>query len=142
MSASVELADHGITANMVHPPVTDTGWVNDEVRETVRTSRDHVHIATPEQVAEVIDFLASDAGELVTGNVIVPALTLSGYRALAASRSRAMAIRAREADRALLAQAVREADERVGPGSGAEGCGLGWMIEAVEPLTRSTGTTA
>ena len=71
MSASVELADHGVTANMVHPPVTDTGWVTDEVRESVRTSRDHVHIATPDQVAEVIDFLASDAGELVTGNVIV-----------------------------------------------------------------------
>jgi 3-oxoacyl-[acyl-carrier protein] reductase len=71
MSASVELAPHGVTANMVHPPVTDTGWVTDEVRESVRTSADHVHIATPDQVAEVIDFLASDAGELVTGNVIV-----------------------------------------------------------------------
>jgi 3-oxoacyl-[acyl-carrier protein] reductase len=70
MSASVELADHGVTANMVHPPVTDTGWVTDEVREGVRASADHVHVATPDQVAEVIDFLASDAGELVTGNVL------------------------------------------------------------------------
>ena len=34
MSASVELADYGVTANMVHPPVTDTGWVTDEVRES------------------------------------------------------------------------------------------------------------
>jgi 3-oxoacyl-[acyl-carrier protein] reductase len=70
MSASVELADHGVTANMVHPPVTDTGWVTDEVRESVRASPDHVHVATPDQVAEVIDFLVSDAGELVTGNVL------------------------------------------------------------------------
>jgi 3-oxoacyl-[acyl-carrier protein] reductase len=71
MSASVELADYGVTANMVHPPVTDTGWVTDEVREGVRASADLVHVATPDQVAEVIDFLASDAGSLVTGNVIV-----------------------------------------------------------------------
>ncbi len=27
MSAAMELAPFGITANMVHPPVTDTGWV-------------------------------------------------------------------------------------------------------------------
>ena len=70
MSASVELADHGVMTNMVHPPVTDTGWVTDEVRESVRASTDHVHVATPDQVAEVIDFLVSDAGELVTGNVL------------------------------------------------------------------------
>jgi NAD(P)-dependent dehydrogenase (short-subunit alcohol dehydrogenase family) len=27
MSASVELAPYGVTANIVYPPVTDTGWV-------------------------------------------------------------------------------------------------------------------
>jgi len=27
MTASVELADFGVTANVVYPPVTDTGWV-------------------------------------------------------------------------------------------------------------------
>ncbi len=32
MSAATELAPFGITANIVHPPVTDTGWVTDEVR--------------------------------------------------------------------------------------------------------------
>ena len=31
MSAALELARYGITANMVHPPVTDTGWVTDSV---------------------------------------------------------------------------------------------------------------
>jgi 3-oxoacyl-[acyl-carrier protein] reductase len=70
MSAASELADVGITANMVHPPVTDTGWVTDEVRRGVASSPTHVHVATPEQVAEVIAFLASDAAWLITGNVI------------------------------------------------------------------------
>jgi len=71
MSAAAELARYGVTANMVYPPVTDTGWITDEVREFVRTSRDHHHVATPEQVADVIVFLCSDAGALVTGNVLV-----------------------------------------------------------------------
>jgi len=70
MSAAVELAELGITANMVHPPVTDTGWVTDDVRRAVEDSRTHVHVATPAQVADVICYLASDAARLVTGNVI------------------------------------------------------------------------
>jgi 3-oxoacyl-[acyl-carrier protein] reductase len=55
---------------MVHPPVTDTGWVTDAVRELVAGSTDHFHVAAPEEVAEVIDWLASDASALVTGNVL------------------------------------------------------------------------
>ena len=70
MSAAVELAPFGVTANMVHPPVTDTGWVTDAVREFVAGSTDHVHVAAPQEVAEVVDWLASDASALVTGNVL------------------------------------------------------------------------
>jgi 3-oxoacyl-[acyl-carrier protein] reductase len=70
MSAAVELADLGITANMVHPPVTDTGWVTDDVRQAVADSPTHVHVATPQQVADVIAFLVSDEAQLITGNVI------------------------------------------------------------------------
>jgi 3-oxoacyl-[acyl-carrier protein] reductase len=70
MSAALELAEFGVTSNVVYPPVTDTGWVTPEVEEFVQNSREHFHIAQPEQVAEVIAFLASDAAELITGNVI------------------------------------------------------------------------
>jgi 3-oxoacyl-[acyl-carrier protein] reductase len=70
MSAAIELADLGITANMVQPPVTDTGWVTDEVRRGVAASPTQVHVATPQQVAEIIAFLVSDAAQLITGNVI------------------------------------------------------------------------
>ncbi len=70
MSAAAELAPYGVTANMVHPPVTDTGWVTDAVREHVAASRTLIHIATPREVAEVIAYLASDAAALITGNVI------------------------------------------------------------------------
>ncbi|MGD9997923.1 MAG: SDR family NAD(P)-dependent oxidoreductase [Ilumatobacteraceae bacterium] len=70
MSAATELARSGITANMVHPPVTDTGWVNDDVRAFVATSTDHVHVAEPDDVAKVIAWLCSDDAAMVTGNVI------------------------------------------------------------------------
>ena len=70
MSAAIELADYGVTANMVHPPVTDTGWVNDRVRKLVADSPTMIHIADPAEVAEVIAYLASDAAALITANVI------------------------------------------------------------------------
>ncbi|HWM96463.1 MAG TPA: hypothetical protein VNO54_05340 [Streptosporangiaceae bacterium] len=32
MSAALQLAPFGVTANVVYPSVTDTGWVTDAVR--------------------------------------------------------------------------------------------------------------
>jgi len=40
MAAATEL-----TANVVCPLVTDTGWVTDEVRRFVEQSPDHTHVA-------------------------------------------------------------------------------------------------
>jgi 3-oxoacyl-[acyl-carrier protein] reductase len=69
-SAALELAEHGVTANLVHPPVTDTGWVTDEVRAYVERSKDLVHVASPEEVADVILYLVSDQARLISGNVV------------------------------------------------------------------------
>jgi 3-oxoacyl-[acyl-carrier protein] reductase len=71
MSAALELADHGVTANVLMPPVTDTGWVTDEVRDFVAGSLEHVHVAEPTEVAEVVAWLCSPAARLVTANRIV-----------------------------------------------------------------------
>lgn len=70
MSAATELGPHGITANVVHPPVTDSGWVNDDVRRVVADSAELLHVADPADVAEVIAWLCTDAARMVTGNVI------------------------------------------------------------------------
>ncbi len=70
MSAALELAPYGVTANVVHPPVTDTGWVTDVVRSAVGESAELIHVAQPEEVADVICWLASDEARLVTANVI------------------------------------------------------------------------
>jgi 3-oxoacyl-[acyl-carrier protein] reductase len=68
MSASRELAKHGVTANIVHPPITDTGWITDQVRRLAEDSGSHV--AEPYQVAEVVGWLCTDSAKLVTGNRI------------------------------------------------------------------------
>ena len=70
MTASIELAPMGITANVVYPPVTDTGWVTDDVRRFVEMSTDHWHVAQPREVADVIAWLCTNVADLVTGNVI------------------------------------------------------------------------
>jgi 3-oxoacyl-[acyl-carrier protein] reductase len=70
LAAARELARHGITANVVHPPITDTGWISDDVRRYVAGSDEDFRIAQPDEVAEVIAWLCTDAARLVTGNIL------------------------------------------------------------------------
>jgi 3-oxoacyl-[acyl-carrier protein] reductase len=70
MAAAFELAPLGITANIVYPPVTDTGWVTDEVRRYVEERPDLIHVAAPDDVARVIAYLVSDEARLITGNIV------------------------------------------------------------------------
>ena len=70
MSAAFELAQFGVTANIVYPPVTDTGWVTDSVRELVKKSNNLIHIAGPKDVGDVIAFLSSEYAKLITANIV------------------------------------------------------------------------
>lgn len=70
MSAALELGRRGVTANMIHPPITDTGWVNGAVREFAATDREHFHVAEPAEVARVIAWLCTDDARMVSGNII------------------------------------------------------------------------
>ncbi len=70
MSAATELGRLGVTANMIHPPVTDSGWVNDVIRDFVATSTEQFHVAEPAEVAGVVAWLCTDAARMVTGNVL------------------------------------------------------------------------
>ena len=57
-----------MTANVVHPPITDTGWINPKTAAFAQSAGRRV--ATPREVAQVIAYLASDEAALITGNVI------------------------------------------------------------------------
>lgn len=70
MSAATELAELGITANVLYPPVTDTGWITEEVRQHVLRAPGLFGIAEPHEVADVIAWLCTPAADRVTGNTL------------------------------------------------------------------------
>jgi 3-oxoacyl-[acyl-carrier protein] reductase len=70
MSAAFELAPYGVTANVVYPPVTDTGWVTPAVADAVAKSTELLNVASPDDVADVIAVLCSEHARLITANVI------------------------------------------------------------------------
>jgi 3-oxoacyl-[acyl-carrier protein] reductase len=70
MAAAFELAPFGVTANIVYPPVTDTGWITEQVRAHVQQRDDLLHIVEPGEVAAVIAFLCTDHARLITANVV------------------------------------------------------------------------
>lgn len=70
MSAASELAGYGVTANIVYPPITDTGWITDDVRRQFQDQPNPVKIVHPDKVARVIAYLVSDEARLITGNII------------------------------------------------------------------------
>lgn len=70
---SAELADKGIRVNAVAPGVIDTAMTNvlsEDILNRQMRNADIQRIGTPEEVAEVILFLASDRASYVTGQVI------------------------------------------------------------------------
>lgn len=70
LSAAWELGEQGVTANLVHPPHTDTGWFTPEVEREAIAASPLRHYAQPEDVAEVIAYLCSPAASFITGNRI------------------------------------------------------------------------
>ncbi|HVN03309.1 MAG TPA: SDR family oxidoreductase [Bryobacteraceae bacterium] len=70
MAAAAELAPLGITANVLSPPPTDTGWISQEVAAQLAQATPPLRIAQPEEVAEVIVFLASQQARSITGQRI------------------------------------------------------------------------
>jgi NAD(P)-dependent dehydrogenase (short-subunit alcohol dehydrogenase family) len=81
---ALELADHGITVNAIAPGAIDTAlnrtaW-SPEVRRVYEQRIGLHRIGTPEEVADAVLFLASDASRYVTGQELVVdgGLTING----------------------------------------------------------------
>jgi 3-oxoacyl-[acyl-carrier protein] reductase len=81
---AVELAPHGITANAVAPgaietPLNSAAW-DDAVRAAYHQRIPSGHIGSPDEIADVVAFLASPASRYLTGQEVVVdgGLTING----------------------------------------------------------------
>lgn len=69
-SIALEVAKYGITVNCVAPGPTQTGWIDDELEESVIPLIPLEALIQPEDIAETILFLASEQARMITGQVI------------------------------------------------------------------------
>lgn len=70
LSLACELVSQGITVNAVDPGATDTGWMSEQMRREWTVRSGVARFNQPADAARVIVFLASDAAQHVTGQVI------------------------------------------------------------------------
>jgi 3-oxoacyl-[acyl-carrier protein] reductase len=69
-SAALELAPLGVTVNTVCPGPTQTGWISPELEEKVLPEMPFGRLGEPEDVADVVVFLCSEAARWLTGQTL------------------------------------------------------------------------
>ncbi|MFC7370870.1 SDR family oxidoreductase [Fictibacillus iocasae] len=67
---AAELAPLHMTVNCVNPGPTDTGWVDDNLREALLPKFPFGRLGMPEDAAKIIAFLASSDSQWITGQTI------------------------------------------------------------------------
>jgi 3-oxoacyl-[acyl-carrier protein] reductase len=67
---SSAIGHKGITVNAVNPGPTDSGWIDDDLRQTLQPLFPFGRIGEPRDAARLIAFLASDDAEWITGQII------------------------------------------------------------------------
>jgi len=69
-AAAVEMGRFGVTVNIVAPGPIQTGWITPELEMTLAQSTPLGRVGMPEDVADVIIFLASEQARWVTGQLL------------------------------------------------------------------------
>ena len=77
-SVALEVAKYGITVNCVAPGPTQTGWIDEDLEKAVLPLIPMGKLILPEDIADIIIFLASEKAKMITGQVI----KVSGGKAL------------------------------------------------------------
>ena len=70
ISAAREFGPLGISSNVLNPGPIDTGWMTDEVRDTLTGMQPTGRLGQPADVAGVVAFLVSPAGRWVSGQLL------------------------------------------------------------------------
>jgi 3-oxoacyl-[acyl-carrier protein] reductase len=69
-SAACELGRYGITANIVSPGPIQTGYITPDAMRDIAAATPLGRVGEPDDVAEVIAFLCSDAARWLTGQIL------------------------------------------------------------------------
>ncbi|MEM8600373.1 MAG: SDR family oxidoreductase [Bacteroidota bacterium] len=70
LAAAHELAPLGVTANVVNPGPTDTGWMSDELEASLAARTPGGRVGLPADTARLVRFLCADAGRWVNGQLL------------------------------------------------------------------------
>ena len=70
LASAVELAALGITANVINPGATDTGWMDSQTAAAVRARNLQPRVGTPADCANLIRFVCSPEGQWINGQVL------------------------------------------------------------------------
>jgi 3-oxoacyl-[acyl-carrier protein] reductase len=70
LAAAVELADLGITANVVNPGPTDTGWITTDLQASLLRGNLQPRLGQPEDCANLVRFLCSGRGQWINGQLL------------------------------------------------------------------------
>ncbi len=69
-SLAQELGPQGIRVNTIAPGPVQTGWISDELEETLQETIPLGRVGTPEDVADAVTFLCSHQARWITGQVV------------------------------------------------------------------------
>ncbi|WP_371933672.1 SDR family oxidoreductase [Streptomyces castrisilvae] len=70
LAAARELAHLGVTANVINPGPVDTGWMTEELADTLARETPLGRLGTPRDTAHLVDFLCSPQGQWVNGQLL------------------------------------------------------------------------
>jgi 3-oxoacyl-[acyl-carrier protein] reductase len=70
LAAAQELREKGITANVINPGATDTGWIPPELAEKIRKETMLNRIGLPRDAANLVQFLCSPQGGWINGQLL------------------------------------------------------------------------
>jgi 3-oxoacyl-[acyl-carrier protein] reductase len=70
LAAAKELSQLGITANVVNPGPTDTGWMNPELADSIKQATPLGRLGQPVDCANLVGFLCSPEGGWINGQLL------------------------------------------------------------------------
>ena len=70
LAAAHELKALGVTANVINPGATDTGWMTEDMKEAVKHSTPLGRVGMPQDCANLVKFLCAKEGGWINGQLL------------------------------------------------------------------------